>query len=552
MEPKKKGALLSALRPLANLWPGILTLVLVLAALPFTKPVLAQIPERLELPAQESVQPEPEQEPAEETPVPLGAEMTENTYPDGVYTGSAQGYGGAVSVRVTVEGGCITGIEILSAGGETASFFNRAMGVVEAVLARQTWEVDAVSGATYSSKGILGAIENALTGETVTTPQPEQTGAPAAAVQESFSEPAGYVDGVYYGSATGFGGTIQVAVTISGGKIASVQVVSAAGETPSYLSKAEAVLSRIVEANSPNVDAVSGATYSSTGILNAAKRALAQASSNGQTEEPEETAPAETAPQPEEPVVIDPSVLPQEVYLDGTYLGAGEGFGGEILVQVTVTEGRIAEIRIVQAEDETPAYLEQAEQVIPAVLASQSTQVDAVSGATFSSRGILEGIENALAQAIPPEEEEEETECPEETVPTEGEETEPPEESPAEYRDGTYSATVWCTDEEVFRYQVQVTITVEEGKITGVQVTKGEDLSEFPEDNDSYLSYAVNGRQRGEVWYPGLVEQILTRQSAEEVDVVSRATYSSLSIQQGARQALVQAAAAESETEESQ
>ena len=59
----------------------------------------------------------------------------------------------------------MTDIQILEASGETESFFNRAKKLIDTVLTRQTWEVDVVSGATYSSKGILGAIQNALTGE---------------------------------------------------------------------------------------------------------------------------------------------------------------------------------------------------------------------------------------------------------------------------------------------------------------------------------------------------------------------------------------------------
>lgn len=95
--------------------------------------------------------------------------------------------------------------------------------------------------------------------------------------KEEFEEPQGYVDGTYYGSASGFGGTIQVKVVISGGMISDITIVSANSETPSYLSSAKAVISRILAAQSPNVDTISGATYSSTGIVNAVKKALSQA-----------------------------------------------------------------------------------------------------------------------------------------------------------------------------------------------------------------------------------------------------------------------------------
>ena len=242
---------LKKLRPLIQLVPAAAVVALVMATLPHSRPVLAAVPERLAAPVE---QPEEETQPEE-----LEAETAFLPYADGIYTGSAQGYGGLITVQVTMEGGRITDIQISDASHETASFFNRAKTLVETVLTRQTWEVDTVSGATYSSRGILGAIQNALTGEQVKTEAPKKT-EPAPLVRESFSAPAAYRDGVYTGSAQGFGGLITVQVTISGGVITDVTVLSADGETPSYFSQARSVLSAVVSAGSPNVDTVSGAT----------------------------------------------------------------------------------------------------------------------------------------------------------------------------------------------------------------------------------------------------------------------------------------------------
>ena len=87
----------------------------------------------------------------------------------------------------------------------------------------------------------------------------------------------GYKDGTYEGSGTGFGGTIHVRVTISGGKIAAIDILEASGETSSYFASAQGVISRMIAGNTPNVDAVSGATYSSNGIIQAVQNALSQA-----------------------------------------------------------------------------------------------------------------------------------------------------------------------------------------------------------------------------------------------------------------------------------
>ena len=90
-------------------------------------------------------------------------------------------------------------------------------------------------------------------------------------------EPAKYRDGVYEGRAHGFGGNIEVKVTVENGLIAEIEIVSARGEDRAYLSRAERIIDSIIEAQSADVDAVSGATFSSTGIENAVRQALSAA-----------------------------------------------------------------------------------------------------------------------------------------------------------------------------------------------------------------------------------------------------------------------------------
>ena len=86
-----------------------------------------------------------------------------------------------------------------------------------------------------------------------------------------------YKDGTYTGEAEGYGGTIQVEVTLAGDEITSINVVSAPGEDSAYLSQAESVIDSVLSAQSTDVDTVSGATFSSTGILNAVDAALGKA-----------------------------------------------------------------------------------------------------------------------------------------------------------------------------------------------------------------------------------------------------------------------------------
>lgn len=84
-------------------------------------------------------------------------------YKDGTYTGTGQGYrGGATKVSVVVSGGKITDIKTIS-NEDTSKFYNRAEGsITKDIISKQSTEVDTISGATYSSKGIIEAVKNAL------------------------------------------------------------------------------------------------------------------------------------------------------------------------------------------------------------------------------------------------------------------------------------------------------------------------------------------------------------------------------------------------------
>lgn len=155
--------------------------------------------------------------------------------------------------------------------------------------------VEAASEATYTSRGILGAVQNALTGEVVNNPLPPQPKPAATLVVEEFTAPSIYLDGIYTAEAMGFEGQITVQVTVAEDKITDITILSAEDEEE-YLSRAKQVIPAILEGQSPNVDTVSGATYSSTGILNAVKLALAKtAVAPAEKTAPEQTASEETA-----------------------------------------------------------------------------------------------------------------------------------------------------------------------------------------------------------------------------------------------------------------
>ena len=86
-----------------------------------------------------------------------------------------------------------------------------------------------------------------------------------------------YKDGTYTGEADGIGGTLQVEAKIEKSKIAEINVISAEKEDGAYLSMAKDMIPKIIDAQSADIDTISGATFSSTGIKNASEQALEKA-----------------------------------------------------------------------------------------------------------------------------------------------------------------------------------------------------------------------------------------------------------------------------------
>ena len=84
---------------------------------------------------------------------------------------------------------------------------------------------------------------------------------------------------------------------------------------------------------------------------------------------------------------------------DGVFQGEAEGYGGPVCVQVTVDNGFISQVELVSAEGEDQAWLNMALPLLDTIVQEQTTQIDVVSGATFSSSGILNGATRALEQS---------------------------------------------------------------------------------------------------------------------------------------------------------
>ena len=357
-------------------------------------------------------------------------------YVDGTYTGSGTGFGGTITVQVTVSNHKIASINILDASSETASYFANAQGVVSRIISSQSPNVDAVSGATYSSNGIITAVQNALsqaipsgnqtTATPTPTPSPKPTKKPVPTPNPDKESP--YKDGSYTGTAQGYSGTVTLTAKIKKGIIKSLDVKHT--DTPQFFQKAWEVLENSIIQNqsADGIDTVSGATYSSKGILNAMKDIQKQAAKTNAkvtptpvpTETPNvtptpeatptpevtptpESTPAPTempAPTPTPDETPEPTPEPQGPYKDGTYSASSYGYSGRVEVTVIIQNGQISSIE--QSNSDSPEYFDYAWGTLyPQIMGNQSADgIDTASGATFSSEGILGAVQKALAQAL--------------------------------------------------------------------------------------------------------------------------------------------------------
>ena len=216
-----------------------------------------------------------------------------------------------------------------------------------------------------------------------------QTTPAAPPVEEEFTTPSAYRDGVYTASAEGFGGPITLQVTIADGVLADITVVSHDGETTSYFYKGRQVIATILETGTPEgVDAVSGATYSSTGILNAVKQALAKAANDTAPTETPDTAPADETP-------AEPAA-PQ--YADGTYSGTGSTADGPVNVVITVKDGSVTDVQVLPTETEEPTFTEKVRAALEAFFSGK--EQSASSGRVYTADELDAAVQDALQKAL--------------------------------------------------------------------------------------------------------------------------------------------------------
>lgn len=488
---------------------------------------------------------------------------------DGTYKGSANGYGGKVTVNVTVSKKTMTAIDVVSAPGETDSFFQRAKGVIDEMLTAQSTDVDVVSGATYSSNGIIGAVKNALFGTESNNATAANAGNAGGSVPSvsKVSESGTWKDGTYTGSGKGFGGTISVKVTVKDGKISAIDVTSASGETASYFSKAKGIIPKMISGQTTNVDAASGATYSSNGIITAVRNALSKAETGKSSTKKKKKKNKKNKKKNSDSDSNNNNNIaaPAEGYEDGTYTGSAACSGEQfkeysVTANVTIKNGKISAVEISSTAKGTnlKQFMSRDEiKNLPSLIVSKNgtSGVDAVSGATYSSHAIFNAVNDALSKAkknssstekkeetttekkeetTTEKKEETTTEKKEETTTEKKEETttekkEETTENPDEgknYKNGTYKVSITCEpdeDEDFDPYTISMDITIKKDKIT--------EISNITANTNSTNKAYTNDAKKG------MISKIIANGNADGVNTVAGATCSSKAIKDACQKA---------------
>lgn len=188
---------------------------------------------------------------------------------------------------------------------------------------------------------------------------------------------AAYTPGTYTGEASGHEAGIVVTVTMDEDAITDVQL-DVSKETPTIGGAAEeALIAQIMEAQSADIDGVSGATETSDGVKRALTEALNAAAGNEAAEK--------------SPIA------------DGVFSGTAPSFGltSQMTCDVTFENGKITAIDVVSESDSATGewYASARDLLIPRIIENQSLEVDSITGATTSSGGIKSCVAKAIDAA---------------------------------------------------------------------------------------------------------------------------------------------------------
>ncbi len=438
------------------------------------------------------------------------------------FTASQQGFAGPVAVFVTVkDDGTITALTVgddqfaetegFGMGAKEPGFTKQFIGKTLPIALE---DIDAVSGATYTTKAVVGAINQAYEEKNIAAPAaPEGTR--------------------YTASRKGFAGPVAVFVTVKDdGTITALEIgddqfaetegFGMGAKEPAFIKQ---FIGKILPLKVEDIDAVSGATYTTNAVVDAINAAFEEKTIDDVAPAEATQAPAEATQIPAEatPAPTEETQAPATVPEGTRYTASKQGFAGPVAVFVTVKDdGTITALEIGDeqfAETEgfgmgakEPVFIKQ---FIGKTLPLKVEDIDAVSGATYTTNAVVDAInaafeEKTIDDVAPAEATQapaEATQIPAEATPAPTEETQ----APATVPEGTrYTAS-----KQGFAGPVAVFVTVkDDGTITALEI--GDE--QFAETE----GFGMGAKE------PVFIKQFIGKTlplKAEEIDAISGATY---------------------------
>ncbi|MBG9989201.1 FMN-binding protein [Aerococcaceae bacterium DSM 111176] len=307
----------------------------------------------------------------------------------GALTGTAEGHNGPVTVSVEMDGDTITAVEIIE-HEESPGYSDKAISdIPAAIVEANSTDIEVISGASVSSNAIMEAVDNAV-----------------ASVDSNTFASEGDVVTV---EVEGHNGPVVVDVTFDGDNISAVEIVEHE-ESPGYSDQAlEEIPAAIVEANSTDVEVISGASVTSNAIIDAVNQAVDEkgialaAVEETDVESSEEVGSEDTDEESsetsEEPESEDTDEATGEVEVDGDVVTVTvEGHNGPVVVEVTFDDNTITAVEVVEHE-ESAGYSDRPLEEIPAaIVEANSTDVEVVSSASVTSNAIIDAVNLALEE----------------------------------------------------------------------------------------------------------------------------------------------------------
>ena len=301
---------------------------------------------------------------------------------DGSYACSADGFNGEkLTATITVEDGKVTAITDMAGNngdGIGDDWFDDAS---ELIGVSSADEIDTISGATFTSSGVKAMINAALNPSASTSTETSTDKASSTTATEGCTDNG---DGTYACSAEGFNGeNLTATITVEDGKVTAITDMAGNngdGIGDDWFDDASELIG---VSSADEIDTISGATYTSTGVKTMIEAALNAA--NGETVATEEEYSGDDA-------CVDNG--------DGTYACSAEGFNGENLTAtITVEDGKVTAITDMAGNNGDGIGDDWFDDASELIGVSSADEIDTISGATYTSTGVKTMIEAALSAA---------------------------------------------------------------------------------------------------------------------------------------------------------